>query len=68
MSNFTRQELENLIDLVEIKLICMLESGSHEQKVLSSLKSAREKLMNQAVDRRDVRVSPFNESLLSAIH
>ncbi len=68
MRQFTGRELENLIDLVEIKLLCMIEADSPEVDTMAALKMCREKLFGLAATRSDVRVIPFDDSVLRTVH
>ena len=68
MRHFTGRELENLIDLVEIKLMCMIEADSPETDTMASLKACREKLFGLAATRSDVRVIPFDDTVLRTVH
>lgn len=62
MFELTAHEVENLVDLVEIKMLAMLDGNFTDDSVLTSLNSCRAKLLKVAENIPGVTLVPFDEA------
>ncbi len=65
MFELTANEIENLIDLVEIKMIAMREGAFPDESELAELGVCRSKLLRVAERIPGVTVIPFDAALVS---
>ncbi len=63
MFEFTAHEIENLIDLVEIKMLAMCGGNFPDESETACLESCRTKLLIIAEDMPEVMLIPFDEAL-----
>jgi hypothetical protein len=63
MFELTAHEIENLVDLVEIKMLAMLDGNFADDSELASLNSCRAKLLKIVESIPGVTLVPFNEAL-----
>ncbi len=64
MFDLSAHDIENLIDLVEIKMMAMREGGFPNQSELTSLKKCRSELFRIANHIPGVTVIPFDETMV----
>ena len=62
MFELTAHEIENLIDLVEIKMLAMRDGNFPDESEIASLKSCRAKLLKIVEDVPGVTLVPFDEA------
>ena len=65
MFGLTAHEIENLIDLVEIKMLAMRDGNFSDESEISSLDSCRAKLLKIVEDMPVMTTVPFAEALAS---
>ena len=65
MLDLSAREIENLIDLVEIKMMAMREGAFLDESELTALKKCRSKLFRIADRVPGVTVIPFDGALVS---
>ena len=65
MFDLSARDIENLIDLVEIKMMAMHEGAFPDQSEITSLKKCRSKLFKIAGSVPGVTVIPFDEAYVS---
>ena len=63
MFELTAHEIENLIDLVEIKMLAMRDGNFSDEPELASLNSCRAKLLKIVEVVPGVTLAPFDEAL-----
>ncbi len=54
--------VEMLVDLVEIKMLCMAEDASHERRTIAKLRRCRQELITIAREIGGVRLVPMSLS------
>ena len=65
MFELTAHEIENLIDLVEIKMLAMQDGNFSDKSEIASLNSCRTKLLKIGEDVPGVTLVPFDEALVN---
>lgn len=59
MASLSSHDIENLIDLVENRIMCLAEQGPAPKIEVERLQDCRLELLGLAAKRGDVRVMPF---------